>query len=75
VAGRLSFSDLMADLSPLPGQARASLETMAAPLRLSATERLQLAELIRLRSLADRSGHLAVASLQTLIEEVRRGKD
>jgi hypothetical protein len=48
---------------------------MAAPLRLSATERLQLAELIRLRSLADRSGHLAVASLQTLIEEVRRGKD
>jgi hypothetical protein len=70
----LSSSDPMADLSPIPGQAQASLEVMAAPLQITASERLQLAELVRTRKLtADKAGRLPVAVIERLLEEVRHG--
>ncbi len=64
----------MADLSPIPGQAQASLEVMAAPLQLTATERLKLAEMVRTRKLiSDKAGRLPVAVIERLLQEMRSG--
>ncbi len=71
---RLLSSDLMADLSPIPGQAQATLEVMAGPLQLTATERLKLAEMVRTRKLmSDKAGRLPVAVIERLLAEVRHG--
>jgi hypothetical protein len=71
---RFLLHDLMADLSPIPGQAQASLEVMAAPLQITASERLQLAELVRTRKLlTDKAGRLPVSVIERLLEEVRSG--
>lgn len=62
----------MTDFNPIPGQAQASLEVMAAPLQISASERLQLAELVRTRKLmTDKAGRLPVAVIEALLREVR----
>jgi hypothetical protein len=42
-------------------------------LKITAAERLRLAELIRRRSLADPQGRLPVAVIERLLAEVRRG--
>jgi hypothetical protein len=74
VVRRLLSSDLMADLSPIPGQAQASLEVMAAPLQITAAERLKLAEMVRTRKLmSDKAGRLPVAVIERLLQEVRSG--
>jgi hypothetical protein len=62
----------MADLSPIPGQAQASLEVMAAPLQITASERLQLAELVRKRDVPmSRDGAIPLDALVTLVRELR----
>lgn len=62
----------MTDFTSIPGQAQASLEVISAPLQISATERVQLAELIRTRKLpADKAGRLPVALIESLLREVR----
>ncbi len=64
----------MADLSPIPGQAQASLEVMAAPLQITASERLKLAEMVRTRKLmSDKAGRLPMAVIEQLLAEVRHG--
>lgn len=64
----------MADLSPIPGQAQASLEVMAVPLQITAAERLKLAEMVRTRKLmSDKAGRLPVAVIERLLAEVRSG--
>ncbi len=64
----------MADFTAIPGQAQASLETLAAPLQLTATERLKLAELVRTRKVtADKAGRLPMAVIERLLAEVRHG--
>jgi hypothetical protein len=74
VVRRLLSSDLMADLSPIPGQAQASLEVMAAPLQITASERLKLAEMVRTRKLmSDKAGRLPMAVIEQLLAEVRHG--
>ncbi len=71
---RFLLHDLMADLSPIPGQAQASLEVMAAPLQINASERLQLAELVRKRDVPmSRDGAIPLDALVSLLEEVRHG--
>ena len=68
----LSSSDPMADLSPISGQAQASLEVMAAPLQITASERLQLAELVRKRDVPmSRDGAIPLDALVTLVRELR----
>ncbi len=42
-------------------------------LKITAAERLRLAELIRRRSLADPQGRLPVAVIERLLQEVRHG--
>ena len=64
----------MADLSPISGQAQASLEVMAAPLQITASERLQLAEFVRTRKLTtDKAGRLPMAVIERLLQEMRSG--
>jgi hypothetical protein len=68
----LSSSDPMADLSPISGQAQASLEVMAAPLQITASERLQLAELVRKRDVPmSRDGAIPLDALVSLVRELR----
>jgi hypothetical protein len=57
---------------PVP-HAIAAPDVLADALKISADERLRLAELIRRRSLADPQGRLPVAVIQCLLEEVRHG--
>jgi hypothetical protein len=57
---------------PVP-HANAAPDVMADALKISADERLRLAELIRRRSLADPQGRLPVAVIERLLAEVRRG--
>ena len=62
----------MADLSPISGQAQASLEVMAAPLQITASERLQLAELVRKRDVPmSRDGAIPLDALVSLVRELR----
>jgi hypothetical protein len=71
---RFLLHDLMADLSPIPGQAQASLEVMAPPLQITASERLQLTELVRKRDVPmSRDGAIPLDALVSLLEEVRHG--
>jgi hypothetical protein len=61
-------------LEPVSGKARASVETMADALKITASERLQLAELVRTRKLmTDKAGRLPVSVIERLLEEVRSG--
>lgn len=55
---------------PAP-QAIASPDVLAGALKMTATERLRLAELIRRRSLADPQGRLPLTVIERLLEEVR----
>jgi hypothetical protein len=62
----------MADLSPISGQAQASLEVMAAPLQITASERLQLTELVRKRDVPmSRDGAIPLDALVSLVRELR----
>jgi hypothetical protein len=71
---RFLLLDPMADFTAIPGQAQATLEVMAAPLQLTATERLKLAEMVRTRKLmTDKAGRLPMAVIERLLEEVRHG--
>jgi hypothetical protein len=64
----------MADFTAIPGQAQATLEVMAAPLQLTATERLKLAEMVRTRKLTtDKAGRLPMAVIERLLQEMRSG--
>ncbi len=64
----------MADFTAIPGQAQATLEVMAAPLQITASERLQLAELVRKRDVpVSRDGAIPLDALVSLLEEVRHG--
>ncbi len=51
----------------------AAPDVLADALKITAAERLQLAELIRRRSLADLQGRLPVAVIERLLAEVRHG--
>jgi hypothetical protein len=69
---RFLLHDLMADLSPIPGQAQASLEVMAPPLQITASERLQLTELVRKRDVPmSRDGAIPLDALVSLVRELR----
>jgi hypothetical protein len=71
---RFLLLDPMADFTAIPGQAQATLEVMAAPLQLTATERLKLAEMVRTRKLiSDKAGRLPVAVIERLLQEMRSG--
>jgi hypothetical protein len=64
----------MADFTAIPGQSQATLEVMAAPLQLTATERLKLAEMVRTRKLTtDKAGRLPMAVIERLLQEMRSG--
>jgi hypothetical protein len=57
---------------PVSGKARASLETMAGALKITASERLQLAEMIRKRDVPmSRDGAIPLDALVTLVRELR----
>ncbi len=51
----------------------AAPDVLADALKITAAERLQLAELICRRSLADLQGRLPVAVIERLLQEVRSG--
>jgi hypothetical protein len=60
------------NFQPIAGQAQATVEVMAAPLQITAAERLRLAELIRTRRLpSDKAGRLPVSVIESLLREVR----
>ncbi|WP_398335182.1 hypothetical protein [Vulcanococcus sp.] len=47
---------------------------MAAPLQITASERLKLAEMVRTRKLmSDKAGRLPMAVIEQLLAEVRHG--
>ncbi len=69
---RFLLHDLMADLSPIPGQARSTIAAMAPALKLNQVERLKLAELLRTRKVpTSREGAVSVEVLVSLVRELR----
>ena len=57
---------------PVSGKARASVETMAGALKITASERLRLAEMIRKRDVPmSRDGAIPLDALVTLVRELR----
>jgi len=64
----------MTHLEPIAGRGISTVETMAAPLQITAAERLRIAELVRTRKLPlDKQHRLPVAVIESLLREVRCG--
>ncbi len=62
------------DLEPTQGKPRATVATMAAALKISDSERVQLAELIRKRQVPmARDGAVPLDTLISLVRELRGG--
>jgi hypothetical protein len=62
----------MTYLEPIAGRGISTVETMAAPLQITAAERLRIAELVRTRKLpTDKQHRLPVAVIESLLREVR----
>jgi len=60
------------DLEPIQGKPRATVATMAGALKITDSERLQLAELIRKRQVPmARDGEVPLDALISLVRELR----
>ena len=63
------------NLEPVKGNPRATVETMAGALKITDSERLQLAELIRKREVPmARDGAVPLDALISLVRELRGGR-